>query len=390
MDLAKEEQEMLSGRHGNAVRSSMNLLVSLGEIFGAKRLIDISSVQIAGVSYHNLGEAGLDYLSDLAKDGKVKVLTTLNPAGMDMENWKALGIPEDFAEKQIRVIEAFRKMGVVTTCTCTPYFVGNSPPSGSHVAWSESSAVCYANSVLGLKTNREGGPSALASALTGKTPEFGMHLDANRQAKVVIDVEAAMKTIPDFGALGHVIGNRIGNKVPLIRGVKKASVEQLKSFCASIATYGGTALFHMYGITPGKTAVPEEKISVSREDIDNARAEMTDGKDPDFIAIGCPHLSLKEVGEVAELLRGKHVKKEMWICMARPVMKDAEKRGWIKDIEESGAKIACDTCMVVAPIKGRFNVLATDSAKGCFYGRGKNDFKTIILSIPELIEEATK
>jgi len=390
MDLTKEEQEMLSGRHGNAVRSSMNLLVSLGEIFGAKRLIDISSVQIAGVSYHNLGEAGLDYLSDLAKDGKVKVLTTLNPAGMDMENWKALGIPEDFAEKQKRVIEAFRKMGVVTTCTCTPYFVGNSPPSGSHVAWSESSAVCYANSVLGLKTNREGGPSALASALTGKTPEFGMHLDANRQAKVVIDVEAEMKTIPDFGALGHVIGNRIGNKVPLIRGVKKASVEQLKSFCASIATYGGTALFHMDGITPGKTAVPEEKISVSREDIDNARVEMTDGKDPDFIAIGCPHLSLKEVGEVAELLRGKHVKKEMWICMARPVMKDAEKRGWIKDIEESGAKIACDTCMVVAPIKGRFRTLATDSAKGCFYGRGKNGFKTIILSIPELIEEATK
>ncbi|UCD03284.1 MAG: aconitase X catalytic domain-containing protein [Candidatus Aenigmatarchaeota archaeon] len=391
MKLTKEEQEMLEGKHGNAVKSSMDILVSLGEIFDARRLIDVSSVQIAGVSYHNLGEAGLSYLGDLALDGKVRVLTTLNPAGMDMENWKALGIPEDFAEKQIKVIEAFKKMGVVTTCTCTPYFIGNTPHFGEHVAWSESSAVCYANSVLGLKTNREGGPSALASALTGKTPEFGTHLEENRQAKVIVNVNAKMDTITDFGALGYVIGKNIGKKVALIRGVKKASIEQLKSFCASIATYGGTALFHMEGITPNKTRVPKESVAVSQKEIDAAKRELNDGGvDPDIYAIGCPHLSLKEVEEIAKMLEGKKVKKEMWVCVARPIKKIADQMGYTKIIEKSGAKMACDTCMVVAPIKGRFKCLATDSAKGCFYARGKNKFNIVFKEIPELVKEATR
>jgi predicted aconitase len=389
MQLTKEEKDMLAGKHGNAVKSSMDILVSLGEIFGAKRLIDVSSVQIAGVSYHNLGDAGLDYLADLAKDGKVKVLTTLNPAGMDMENWKNLGIPEDFAEKQIKVIDAFKRMGVVTTCTCTPYFIGNAPRFGEHVSWSESSAVAYANSVLGLRTNREGGPSALASALTGKTAEYGMHLDENRQAQVVVNVEARMENVTDFGALGYAIGKKIGKKTPLVRGIKNAGVEQLKSFCASIATYGGQALFHMEGITPNKTTVPKERVEVTQTDIDGAKKDLNDDAEPDIYAIGCPHLSLREVAEIAGMLDGKNVKKEMWICVARPIKKIADQMGYSRTIEASGAKFACDTCMVVAPIKGRFKCLATDSAKGCFYGRGKNKFKTVFRTIPELIKEAT-
>jgi len=153
----------------------MEILSALGDIFGAEKLIDVKSVQIAGVSYHNLQEAGLEFLEEMAKDGKVRVFTTLNPAGMDLQDWKKLGISPDFAEKQLKVIEAFAKMGVKTTCTCTPYLIGNRPNLGDHVSWSESSAVAFANSVLGAYTNREGGPSALASALTGKTPETTGH-----------------------------------------------------------------------------------------------------------------------------------------------------------------------------------------------------------------------
>ena len=391
MQLTQEEQDMLDGKNGNAVQKSMEILVALGEIFGADRLIDIASVQVAGVSYHNLGEAGLDYLTELAKDGKVRVLTTLNPAGMDLENWENLGISPDFAEKQERVIEAFKKMGIVTTCTCTPYFIGNVPHYGEHVAWSESSAVCYSNSVLGLKTNREGGPSALASALTGKTPEFGLHMDENRQAKVIINVSTKVETIVDFGALGYAIGKKIGKKIPLIRGIEKASIEELKSFCASIATYGGPAMFHMEGITPNKTTIPTEEIEINQTDIDSAKAELNDNPEEiDLIGIGCPHLSLKEVGEVAKMLEGKQVKKEVWICVARPIKKISDQMGYTKIIEDSGAKFACDTCMAVAPLKGRFKALGTDSAKGCFYGRGKNSFKTKFASIPDLIEEATR
>jgi hypothetical protein len=390
MQLTNEEREMLKGKQGNAVKKAMEILTALGDIFGARRLIDVASVQIAGVSYHNLGDAGLEFLAEMAKDGKARVLTTLNPAGMDMENWEALGFEPEFARQQERVIEAFKKMGVIATCTCTPYFIGNIPRFGEHVAWSESSAVCYANSVLGLRTNREGGPSALASALTGKTPEYGLHLDGNRQAQVVVNVKAELKDVTDFGALGYVVGKKIGNKIPLIRGVEKASVDQLKSLCASIATYGGTAMFHMEGVTPDRTKVPKEAVEVTAEDINRAKKDLEDETEIDFVSVGCPHASLNEVRTIAGLLEGKKVKKEMWIHTARPIKKTADIMGFTKMIEDAGAKFACDTCMAVAPLKGRFKGLATNSAKACYYGRGSNGFKVRLRPLEECIRIAVE
>lgn len=390
MKLTAEEKEMLEGKQGKAMKKSMEILVALGEIYGAKRLIDVSSVQIAGVSYDNLGEPGLEFLSEMAKDGRVKVLTTLNPAGMDMENWQALGISQEFAEKQERVVEAFKAMGVVTTCTCTPYLVGNCPHFAEHIAWSESSAVCYANSVLGAYTNREGGPSALAAALTGKTPEYGMQLDKNRQAQVLVELEKPLRETFMFGALGKVIGEKIGNKIPLIVGQDKASIEELKSFSASIATYGGTAMFHMEGITPSKTKKPKEKIVVLMADIEAAAKSLTAEGPADFVSVGCPHASIKEIEKIARLLEGKKVKKEVWITTARPTKRISDSMGYTKIIEDAGAKFAADTCCVVAPIKGRFKLLTTDSAKGCFYAASKNKFKTRLKSLEECIKEATE
>jgi predicted aconitase len=388
MELTKEQQEMLSGKHGNATKKSMEILVALGEIFGAKKLIPVSSVQIAGVSYDNLGEAGLEFIAEMAKDGKSRVFTTLNPAGMDMENWKALGISPEFAEKQIRVIEAFGKMGVQTTCTCTPYLIGNKPKIGEHIAWAESSAVCYANSVLGAKTNREGGPSAIASSLTGFTPEFGLHLDENRKSQITVDVEANIRTVAEFGALGKAIGDKIKNKIAYIRGIKKAGIEELKAYCASIATYGGTALFYMEGITPVKAQPADEKVTITQAELDKANSELNDSDvEVDFVSIGCPHCTLEELEHIAKLLEGKKVKKETWIHCARALKNKAPQKV-IDAIEKSGAKFACDTCMVVAPIGGRFKGLATNSAKACFYGRGKNKFKIKFCDMDACIEEA--
>jgi len=390
MELTEDEKEMLSGKRGNAVKKSMEILTALGEIYGAEKLIDVYSVQIAGVSYHNLGDAGLGYLAELAKDGKVKVLTTLNPAGMDLEDWKKLGIGEEFAQKQKKVIEAFSKMGVTVTCTCTPYLVGNLPEKGADVAWSESSAVCYANSVIGAKTNREGGPSSIASALTGKTPEYGMHLEKNRQAQVRVLVKAKLDSVPKFGALGKVLGERIKNKIPYIEGIDSASMEQLKSLCASIATFGGTALFHIKGITPNKTEVPEETIEVSEGEIAGAVEKLSDASEIDFVGVGCPHASLDELRNMAGLLEGKKVKKDFWICTARQTKEKADKEGYTETIEKSGAKIACDTCMAVAPIKNRYKGMITDSAKACYYAAGHNNFKTRIRTLEECVEEAAK
>jgi predicted aconitase len=253
MRLTSEEQALLAGREGKAAQKAMQILAALGTVYGAEAMTPVTSVQIAGVSYDNLGEAGLQFLAEMADGGgRARVPATLNPAGMDVDDWQSLGIDAGFAEAQRRVIDAFARMNVITTCSCTPYLFGNTPHYGEHIAWAESSAVCYANSVLGARTNREGGPSALAAALTGRTPAYGFHLAANRQPGLTIDVEARLEGTRDFGALGKVIGQVLEaaqpRPVPYVRGIPRASVEELKSFCASVATYGGAAMFHMEGI----------------------------------------------------------------------------------------------------------------------------------------------
>jgi predicted aconitase len=399
MKLTPEEQAMLDGQHGKATQKAMEILAALGTIYEAEQMIPVTSVQIAGVSYANLGEAGLQFLTEMADGGgKARVLTTLNPAGMDVENWQALGISEEFALNQKRVLAAFARMNVITTCSCTPYLFGNVPHFGEHIAWAESSAVCYANSVLGARTNREGGPSALAAALTGRTPAYGYHLDENRQPTVTVVVEGRPVETNDFGALGKAIGEKLtveGRKlVPYIQGIEQASVEHLKSFCASIATYGGAALFHMARITPEASQVtpPTETITITQADLEAANQAMTDAtsKEVDFVSLGCPHLSIKEIARIAELLKGQKVTKEFWITTARPTKQMADMMGYTQIIEASGAKFATDTCCVVAPIKGRFKALVTDSAKACYYAYAKNKFKTVLKPFDEVVAEALK
>ncbi|MHA2180213.1 MAG: aconitase X [Promethearchaeota archaeon] len=396
MKLTSEEQDMLDGKYGKAAKKSMEILTTLGDIFDAENMINVVGIQIAGVSYANLGEAGLEFLTEMAEDGKVRVLTTLNPAGMDRENWEALGIDSEFAKNQNRAIDAFARMGIITTCSCTPYLIGNSPHFGQHLAWAESSAVCYANSVIGARTNREGGPSALASALTGKTPNYGYHLDQNRHGEVLVNVNASVIGTDEFGVLGKIIGDKLvnlGKKIPYISGIPSATVEELKSFCASVATYGGTALFHMEGITPEFNKYPkptEIRFEINQADLVKTRSELIDDDiEIDFVSIGCPHASIHEIEKIASLLKGKKVNKEFWITTARPTKKIADEAGFSKIIEDAGAKFAADTCCVVAPIKGRFKGIMVDSAKACYYGRAKNQFKVKIGTIEECITEAT-
>ena len=392
MYLTKEEERMLDGEEGYAVKKSMEILVALGNIYGAEKLIRVGSVQVAGVSYHNLGDAGLEFLTELAEDGNVKVLTTLNPAGMDLEDWKELGISEEFAKKQNLVIDAFRKMGIIISCTCTPYLIGNLPRYGEHIAWSESSAVTFANSVIGAKTNREGGPSALAAGFVGKTPYYGLHLEENRVPDAHVDVKVKLKKLSDWGALGYCIGKRVQNKIPYITGIKDASLDELKTFCASVVTYGSKPLFYMKEITPGseKHQPPKEKITIQDNDITEAYRSINDDVEGiDFVCIGCPHSSIKEIAEIANLLRNRRISSntEFWVATSRSMKQLADKRSYTEIIEKAGGKFACDTCMAVAPLKGRFRSVATTSAKGCYYSR-HNNMKTKLGSLEECIEAA--
>ncbi|MGZ7043932.1 MAG: aconitase X catalytic domain-containing protein, partial [Methanobacterium sp.] len=243
MYLTAEEERMVAGEYGTAVQKSMEILVALGDIYNAQKLVDITSAQISGVSYKTIGEAGLEFLEEMANDARIKVPSTLNPAGIDLQR-RDLGFSKEFTERQLKIIEAYRTMDVTTTCTCTPYLVGNVPVKGDHVAWSESSAVAYVNSVIGARSNREGGPGALSAAICGKTPEYGYHLDEERKANLMVEVDAKIKGI-DFGAVGYLVGKVVGDGVPYFRFKNLPKTDDLKSLGAALASSGAVALYHV-------------------------------------------------------------------------------------------------------------------------------------------------
>lgn len=376
MYLTSEEESMYNGEKGSAVQKSMEILVALGDIYDAEKMVNIDSAQISGVSYKTIGDAGLEYLEELAATGvKVNVPSTLNPAGVDLEQWKELGFSEEFAEKQIRIVDAYQKMGISTTCTCTPYLVGNVPSLGSHIAWSESSAVCYANSVLGARTNREGGPGALAAAICGKTAAYGYHLDENRKASFFFNVETKLSRT-DYGALGYLVGKEVGSGVPYFKLQNKPSLNDLKSLGAALASSGAVALYHVEKVTPEYlTALNDvnidnlEKISINRSDIDETSQKLsTTSRKPDLICVGCPHASLDEIKFIAEKVVGRKLKTPLWVCTSISIKAAADRMGYTRSIEKAGGKVVCDTCMVVAPIEELgFEVVGVDSAKAANY-----------------------
>ncbi|NYB52004.1 MAG: aconitase X catalytic domain-containing protein [Methanobacteriaceae archaeon] len=378
MYLTREEEKMYQGEYGPAIRKSMEILVALGDIYGADGMVEIESAQISGVSYKTIGEAGLEYLEDLVREGaRVKVPSTLNPAGVDLDQWKILGFPEEFAQKQKLIVEAYRKMGINTTCTCTPYLVGNVPTLGSHVAWSESSAVCYANSVLGARTNREGGPGALSAAICGRTPNHGYHLDEGRIPNLLVDVEAELKG-SDYGALGYMVGKEVGSGVPYFKLNNnlhnKPNVNELKSLGAALASSGSVALYHVENTTPEYLKVMKDTenmdaIQVTMGDIIETREKLSiSSQTPDLVCLGCPHASLEEIKEVALKLKGEKLVNQLWVCTSISVKAASDRMGYTEIIEKAGGHVVCDTCMVVAPIEEMgFKVIGVDSAKAANY-----------------------
>jgi len=389
MYLTKEEEQILNGEAGETLRQAIEILVSLGDIYGADRLIPIKSAQIAGVSYKTIGDAGLEWISDLK--GSVKVPSILNPAGMDLKAWERLKISPEFAEKQKAIIKAYEKLGVSCECTCTPYTLkGFNIGYGDHLAWSESSAVSYANSVIGARTNREGGPSALSAALLGKTANYGLHLDENRLPQVVIEVEFSLET-SDYGALGYVIGKLVGNKIPLFYLKDKPEPEELKALGAAMAASGAVALYHVKGITPDSVnldfEVPEEKINIERtqlEEVYESRKKVPE--EPDLITIGCPHCSAAELEMIAGLLDGKTVSKDIWIFTSRELANRYPE--YIRIIEQSGAKVVCDTCMVVSPATNSYSCVMVNSGKAFAYVPGMCGAEVVYGNLEACIEEA--
>jgi len=365
MFLTEDEEAMLAGDKGEGVRTAMELLVALGDIYEAKRLLPIASAHLSGVSYKTIGEGGIEFLERLSKDAKVTVPTTLNPAGMDRQRWKEMGISPRFADRQLHIIDRYERLGVTTDCSCTPYLGTNVPRKGEVLAWAESNALSFANSVIGARTNREGGPGALAAAIVGRTPEYGLHLDENRAPAAVIDVELGSV---DYSLLGQAVGPVVGGRVPYFRGIRP-TIDQLKTLSAAMAAAGSVGMFHVEGVTPeaaGRDLSGLERIGIGDAEIEAARQRVDTGKDPELIALGCPHLSVEEIRGLAAKLKGRKRKgdAEVWFCTSRCTVSKCPRE---VEILSRFGKVVCDTCMVVTPIEERFSTTATDSGKACSY-----------------------
>lgn len=384
MHLTREEEKMLEGERGWANQVSMKILVRLGELYGATRLIPVQSAHLSGVSYKHMGDASIDFLTALAEEGgKAQTLSTLNPSSFD-PIYLTKRYHGERLEKQSLIIDLYTRMGINPTLTCTPYYL-RKPKRGQHLGWAESSAVIYANSVLGAWTNREGSPSALAAALIGKTPDHGVHQAANRQPNVLVKVETSLKNEAEYGALGIHLGKMLKDKVPAFKGLQNPSDDDMKQLGAGMASSGMTALFYHKA---RREKEKMETISIENKDIKEAVSGLcTTAAASDLVFIGCPHCSLKEVKSVAGLLEGKKVRKgvELWVCASRHVRERA--KNYVNIIERAGGHVLCDTCVLVTWIKDLgMQTLLTNSAKTAFYVPALNEVDVVLRPLGQCLE----
>ena len=368
MQLTDSEQAILDGESGEGAQKAMELVVALGKIYNADGLVDITSAHLSGASYKTIGDGGLKYLEDMVKGGaKVSVKSTLNPIGMDRERWAEMHISEEFARKQNRIVDLYGQMGIMTTCSCTPYTGANLPKFGDHVAWAESSALSFVNSMVGARTNREGGPGALAAAILGKTANYGLHKDENRRPTVVIEADIG-DSLFEHSLLGQAVGMRIGGGIPYYKGIRPG-IEEGKTMAAAMAAAGAVAMFHVEGITPEASRYDVsdlEVIHIGKEELKEAYDKINTVDDVQLIALGCPHLTEREIHEIAMMLKGKKKRgdAEIWFCTSRAVREKCADD--VRILEQFGPVLA-DTCMVVAPIEGTFSRTGTNSCKAGNY-----------------------
>ena len=399
MFLTKEQQKMLDGEQGYAIAKLTQLVVKIGEVNNASKLIPIKSAQIAGVSYFTVGEPIFSFFNMLSEDNvKVGVPSWLNPAGMDMEKWKEMGIEDNFAEKQNRIIQHYREMGIQTTLTCTPYLIGHKPEFGDHIAWSESSAVSMANAFYGARTNREGGPSSLASAITGFTADYGLHKTENRVPRIIIDVNTPTKHFSDFSALGYWYGENFHGQIPYFRNIKQATVDQLKMLGAAMAASGSVAHFHVEDLTPEAKNVDMKQVIDIVTFTDYEKKQVYDHfnqiKDiADLVVIGCPHTSIEDLEFIDSSLGNRSIKEgiKFWIFSSHNLVENSRVKQLLTSLEGKGVKIYTDTCMVVSPVvRQNHKNIMTNSSKAAFYLTRDGTNRVNLLSLSEIMESVAE
>ena len=404
LHLDDAERAILAGEEGEAAALAMRIVARLAPLYGASRLLPVTRAHIDGCIYE--GDAGLAFAERLAATGgAVRVPTTLNVISRDRARWQALGQDADYASRARRLGEAYLAMGALPTFTCAPYQHGHRPDFGEQIAWAESNAVGFANTVCGARTNRYGDYLDISCALTGRVPAAGLHLDEGRRATAVLRMPTlppGLATRDDFWpVLGYLVGSLAGEDVLAIDGLDATPTEdQLKAFAAAAASSGAVALCHLVGITPEapdvatalQGAPPRWERTLALADIRAARAALTTSTDVrlDMVAFGSPHCSLAECRDLSTLMGGRRAAPgiDVWITTSRTVRDILAHTGVLASLEDFGAKVTADTCIVVAPLARPGGVMMTNSAKYAHYGPGIIGVDSVFGDTRDCIESA--
>ena len=384
MQLTREEELALKGEQGEILQMAYRILVATGEATDAEKLIPIKWAHLSGVNYNTIGDAGEEFLSSIKKDARVKIKTTLNPMGFDIDNVQNYGLDENFISKQLSIRNSYETMGVIPSFSCIPYEIFDIPKNGTQVAFAESNAAIHANSYDNLKTNKESAFSALASALTGKSPYSSLRKE--NTPNITIRMKVKNPNELTYGMLGFFAG-KVGDVSVNISGLGKMDNRQCKAMCGGMGTSGTCAKFLFQD---GDSNC--EKIDFDEKEMQNIHDELNTAEQGDVITLGSPQLGLDEISELALRLKGRSFDKRCMIFCPRTVKDQATKLGYVGELERAGCEILSDCCTCLTPLISKENVdaVTTNSIKGAYYLKNSNGVDINLKSLSEIIEDETK
>jgi predicted aconitase len=406
--LEDDDERMLSGAEGDAARLAMRIVSAMAEVAGAERLIDVTSAHVDGCLYH--GQASLDFAERLVAGGaRVRIPTSLNVGSLDLIHPELYRGDPETGRRARRLMDLYQAMGCRPTWTCAPYQLAERRPGlGEHVAWAESNAIAFVNSVLGARTDRYGDFIDICAAITGRVPDAGLHRLEGRRGQILFRLEDLPERLLTedvlYPVLGHLIGGEAGTLIPVIEGLPAGVTEdQLKALGAAAASSGSVALFHVVGVTPEAPALADamgggslvREITVTPEMVARSRDALTTAAPGRLaaVSVGTPHFSVAEFERLVDLAADLRVDPEVefYVSTGRDVLSEVQRRGWMPPLEEAGVRVVVDTCTYVTPIlRHRDGVVMTNSGKWAFYAPGNLGVDVAFGSLEECVRSAAR
>lgn len=384
MDLTREEEDALDGKNGKPISTAYKILLSIGKATNAEKLIPVEWVHLSGVNYNTIGDAGVDFLTKYSEEAEFVVPTTINPMGYDSH--KQNNLSSNFQKQQSNIAKAYEKMGSIPSFSCIPYEIFQLPKSGHSVSFAESNAAVMANSVFGLRTNKESSLSALASAITGKAPYSDLRMDSTRDPKIRIKIDKELKTELDYGVLGYFSGKSVKEScVSFGPDISNIDMYKTKSLSAALGTSGACGMF-------SSRDTHDETISFGKEEEKSIIDELNTTDSGDVIALGSPQLGMYELELLSKMITGKKFSKKCMIFCARSVYEKSCKSGIAKILENAGANIICDACTCLSPLLSReeYDSVITNSVKAAHYLNKSNGVSVCLKDLKSIVMEYAK